>query len=56
MMAPKFSIEDIHNIRYENYEKTKDMTHQEIIEYTRREAAEGKQILEELRRKKQTPA
>jgi len=48
----EFSIEDIHRIREENYEKTKDMTPEELIAYTREKAAPGLKRLEELKAKK----
>lgn len=51
MISKKFTIEDIHKIRFENYEKTKNMTPEELIEKTRLEAEEGKRLLQELRRK-----
>lgn len=49
MISEKFTIDDIHQIRYENYEKTKDMKPVELIEKTRREAEEGKRLIEKLR-------
>lgn len=51
MISEKFTIEDIHKIRFENYENTKNMTPEELIEKTRLEAEEGKRLLQELRRK-----
>ena len=33
VISPKFTIEDIHKIREENYEKTKNMTMAEKIAY-----------------------
>ena len=36
-----FTVEDIHNIRYDNYEKTKNMLPKELIEKTKREAELG---------------
>ena len=36
-----FTIEDIHKIRYENYEKTKNMQPIELINKTKNEAAVG---------------
>ena len=51
MISEKFTIDDIHLIRYENYEKTKDMKQEELIEKTRRDAEEGKKLLEKLRNK-----
>jgi len=37
-ISPHFTIDDIHKIRYANYERTKNMTHRELIEHTRKEA------------------
>jgi len=50
MISEKFTIDDIHLIRYENYEKTKNMKQEELIEKTRRDAEEGKRLLEKLRK------
>jgi hypothetical protein len=47
-----FTVEDIHNIRYKNYEKTKGMTRKEIIEHTRREAEYGLNQLKKLKEAK----
>ena len=44
-----FKIDDIHKIRYENYERIKNMTHSQIIEHTRREAQYGLDFLKSLR-------
>ncbi|MDR3586034.1 MAG: hypothetical protein P4L59_12035 [Desulfosporosinus sp.] len=49
MISEKFTINDIHLIRYANYEKTKDMKQEELIEKTRRDAELGKRLLEELK-------
>ena len=49
MISEKFTIDDIYLIRYENYEKTKDMKQEELIEKTRRDAEEGKRLLKKLR-------
>jgi len=51
MDSDKFMLDDIHRIRYENFEKTKHMTPEELIENTHRQAESGKKILEEIRRK-----
>lgn len=51
MISEKFNIDDIHQIRYENYEKTKDMKSEELIKYTRREAEECKRLLAAIRKK-----
>jgi hypothetical protein len=47
-----FTIDDIHRIRYENYEKTKDMSAEELMAHTKQEAAAGLKRLAELRQKK----
>ena len=47
-----FTIEDIHNIRYENYEKTKNLSPKELIEKTKKEADIGWKKLLELKQKK----
>ena len=51
-ISSNFTIEDIHNIRYENYEKTKNMLPKELIEKTKKEAASGWARLTELKQKK----
>lgn len=52
MISEKFTIEDIHKIRYENYERTKNMSTEELLEYTEKEAKKGRRIIEELREKR----
>jgi len=47
--ANNFTIDDIHEIRYENYERIKDMSNKEIIEFTREEAQYGLDFLNSLR-------
>ncbi len=47
-----FTIADIHNIRYANYERTKNMTHKEIIEHTRKEAQYGLDLLRDMKKGK----
>jgi hypothetical protein len=49
-ISSNFTIEDIHNIRYENYEKTKTMLPKELIEKTKRGAASGWARLAELKK------
>lgn len=44
-----FSIEEIHRIRRENYEKTKDMTPSEIIAETNRKAAVVEKMIQQIR-------
>lgn len=51
MAGERFTIEDIHRIRYDNYEKTKHMSPKELIDYTKKQAEEGKRLLKELRQK-----
>lgn len=36
--SKNFTIEDIHAIRYTNYEKTKSLTKEELIEDSRKKA------------------
>ncbi|MBC8062163.1 MAG: hypothetical protein H7Y18_16040 [Clostridiaceae bacterium] len=52
MISDKFTIEDIHQIRYENYERQKNMTVEEKIEDTKKGAEEIKKKLAELKSKK----
>ena len=47
-----FTIEDIHRIRYANYENTKNMLPRELIEKTKKEAALGWARLIELKKDK----
>ena len=51
-VSRNFTIEDIHNIRYDNYEKTKNLLPTELIEKTKKEAAFGWARLIELKQKK----
>lgn len=46
-----FTIEDIHNIRYANYEKTKNLSPKELIEKTKKEATSGWTRLDKLKQK-----
>jgi len=50
-ISKNFTIDDIHNIRYENYEKTKTMLPKELIEKTKEGAASGWARLAELKKK-----
>jgi hypothetical protein len=47
-----FTIDDIHRIRYENYEKTKNFSAEELLAHTKQEAAAGLKRLAELQQKK----
>jgi hypothetical protein len=51
MEGNSFTIDDIHNMRYANYERTKNMTYKELIEYTRKEAQYGLDILKDMKSK-----
>ena len=51
-ISNNFTIEDIHNIRYENYKKTKNLLPKELIEKTKKEAASGWAKLNELKKRK----
>jgi hypothetical protein len=50
MKTEKFTIDDIHRIRYENYEETKNMSADELIERTKKAAAPGWERLAALRK------
>jgi len=50
-MTNTLSIEEIHKIRYDNYEKTKGFSHEELMEYTKKETAEIKEQLKNLKKK-----
>lgn len=54
MISDKFTVEDIHKIRYESFEKRKNMNAKELIEDTKRGAEEGKRIMAELKNRKKT--
>ena len=49
VISPKFTIEDIHKIREENYEKTKNMTMAEKIAYYK---GLGKEAAKEIEKRK----
>jgi hypothetical protein len=51
MTSNNFTVEDIHKIRYESYERRKNMTAEELIKDTKRGAEEGKRIMDELKKK-----
>jgi hypothetical protein len=51
MNRDTFTLEDIHQIRYANFEKTKHMTPEDLIENTRKQAETGKKMLEVIRNK-----
>ncbi|KLU60986.1 hypothetical protein CEB3_c25560 [Peptococcaceae bacterium CEB3] len=52
MTSEHFSVEDIHKIRRDNYEKTKNLSHAELIENTNRRAEAAKKRLLQLKQKK----
>ncbi len=56
MISDRFSIEDIHKIRRDNYEKTKNLSHTELIEKTSKRAETVKKRLLELKQKKASKA
>lgn len=51
MYNSKFTIDDIHQLRFDNYEKTKNMTPEELINNTKRQAEIGKKMIEAIRSK-----
>jgi len=44
-ISNNFTIQDIHNIRYENYEITKNLSADELIDVTKKHADEFKKML-----------
>lgn len=52
MISEKFTIEDIHRIRSESYEKRKNMSSKEIIEDTKKGAEGFKKKLADLKAEK----
>ncbi len=52
-ISPDFTIEDIHKIREWNYERTKDMTVAEKIEYYNNSGKEAEREIEQRRALKQ---
>ncbi len=54
VISPDFTIEDIHKIREQNYERTKDMTVAEKVAYYNNSGKEAEREIErrrELKRK-----
>ena len=51
-VSEKFTIEDIHNIRFENYEETKHLTPQELINKTNESASRVVQRINQIREEK----
>ncbi len=49
VISPDFTIEDIHKIREQNYEKTKDMTVEEKVAYYNNS---GKEAEKEINRRR----
>ena len=55
-ISPDFTIEDIHKIREENYERTKDMTIEEKIAYYNNSGKEAEREIERRRALKRKTA
>ena len=53
IISPDFTIEDIHKIREQNYEKTKDMTVVEKVAYYNNSGKEAEREIERRRALKQ---
>ncbi|GMO38116.1 MAG: hypothetical protein Ta2B_17830 [Termitinemataceae bacterium] len=53
-LSPNFTLDDIHKIREWNYERMKDATREEYIEYMNRQGEEGFRRVEEIRAKRQS--
>lgn len=49
VISPDFSIEDIHKIREQNYERTKDMTVAEKVAYYNNSGKEAEREIERRR-------
>lgn len=50
MTSKNFTIDDIHAIRYANYEKTKHLSKEELIEDSKQKAERIKKRLEMLKK------
>ncbi len=50
MNSSNFTIQDIHSIRFENYEKTKDMSSDKLIRHTKQASLSGLKRLDRLRK------
>ncbi len=57
LISPNFTIEDIHKIREQNYERTKDMTIAEKVTYYNNSGKEAEREIAQRRalKKKFTP-
>ena len=53
VISPDFTIEDIHKIREQNYERTKDMTVAEKVAYYNNSGKEAEKEIERRRALKQ---
>ena len=53
LISPDFTIEDIHKIREQNYERTKDMTVAEKVAYYNNSGKEAEREIERRRASKQ---
>lgn len=51
MISSNFTVDDIHNIRFENYEKTKHLSHIDLIEDTNTRAKVMIEKLKEIKNK-----
>jgi hypothetical protein len=51
MISEKFSVEDIHQIRYDNFERQKNMSAEEKIKDTEKGAEEVKKLLAQIAKK-----
>lgn len=49
VISPDFTIEDIHKIREQNYEKTKDMTVEEKVAYYNNSGKEAEKEINQRR-------
>lgn len=49
VISPNFTVEDIHKIREQNYEQTKDMTIEEKVAYYNNSGKEAEREIERRR-------
>lgn len=56
VISPDFTVEDIHKIREQNYEQTKDMTIEEKVAYYNNSGKEAEREIERRRMRKRKAA
>jgi hypothetical protein len=51
-MSNNFTIEDIHRLRCENYDATKELSKKELIEYTKKETSDIRKTLDDIKKQR----